>query len=109
MIDALLFVLVIGAVTLGGRGRCRCGDHMAAEAFWGTAMKHPRQPTPTPPPEMIDTGMPPGIPLDELGAPDLRELVLRWGGYDQINAATWKAFDEAQRRWHEQRRDKLTR
>jgi hypothetical protein len=33
MIDALLFVLVIGAVTLGGRGRCRGGDHMAAEAF----------------------------------------------------------------------------
>jgi hypothetical protein len=40
-------------------------------------MKHPRQPTPTPPPETIDTGMPPRIPLDELGAPDLRELVLR--------------------------------
>jgi hypothetical protein len=46
-------------------------------------VKHLRTPTPAPPEEIVDDG-PPGIPLDERGAPDLTELVPRWGAYDHV-------------------------
>jgi hypothetical protein len=75
------------------------------------------------------TAAPIDIPLDERGAPDLQLLVRQLGqaaaaargeeydprnkrehgGYQYITPPMWKAFDQAQRRWQQQRRDPYTR
>jgi hypothetical protein len=45
------------------------------------------------------------IPHNELGQPDLQALVHRCGGYDKIDAATWVAWDQANRQWQQRRRE----
>ena len=81
MIDAVLFVLVLGAVSARARRRCRGGNRMDAAAMARTrAMKYPRTPATPPPPESVHTGIP-GVPVDKDGKPNREELPRRWGGY----------------------------
>lgn len=39
-------------------------------------------------------------------APDLQELVARWGGYDKIPAEAWAEHDRTMAEWQERRRNR---